>query len=139
LSDGQESRGCCDRSGGEKRLLSARIAVGESHSFIDVIREEEPIPKQGQDSRRSTDKEPDIQAASRAQATACNCMPSPERHEAPIPRSPLTELRDTLTLNFGVCGIIDSTEKPQPASLVVDAYPGARPHFSQISFCVWRL
>ena len=71
--------------------------------------------------------------------TACNCSARPAPFNAPTPRSPISELRDVLSLSIAFCAVIEAAERPPATALTEATHPPLAPHFSQIALCVWRL
>lgn len=69
----------------------------------------------------------------------CTCVASPKPCEAPVPRSPIAELADVLSLNIVSSGTVDSATKPPQISFVDVPSVVTTRRFSQLSLCVWRL
>ena len=139
--DGHKHDGCCGHVHDGKRQHSDDLSIDEADPFAGMLLEEGPVPEQNQrrDQPLEDQRQPTIKAAAPALAAACNCVTRPEPHEAPVPRSPVTELRDLLSLDIVVCGVMDPAEKPPLGSSLDDPHPAVAPHFSQVAFCVWRL
>ena len=85
------------------------------------------------------DDQPSVSATAPTLSTSCNCVRSSEPLDAPVQRAPLSELRDILSLNNALCGVVDSVDKPTHAWSHDSTQPTITPHFSQITLCVWRL
>ena len=74
-----------------------------------------------------------------ALSTACHCVTAPEPFDAPVPRSPTTELREVLAVHVACVGDVSVSEEPPLSSFFECARRPVEPHFAQIAFCVWRL
>ena len=72
-------------------------------------------------------------------AAACHCVTAPEPFNAPVPHSPVTELRDVLTVNIACVVDVATSVQPPLSGCFESARRPIEPHFSQIAFCVWRL
>ena len=135
----KEDDGCC----GHGPKNQHRVATFADDPFDGMELLEGPIPVNSVPTDReqqSGERTTQIQAADGAAlAAACHCVTAPEPCNAPVPRSPATELRDVLTVNIaGVVDVATSVQPPLSASLEFARGP-IEPHFSQIAFCVWRL
>ena len=140
-SDRHEHDGCCGHGHDGKGQRAADVTIEQADPFTGMVLEEGPVGEQSERHNQpiENERQPAVKGAASTLAAACNCVTRPEPHEAPVPRSPGNEVRDILSLDIVVSGVIDSSEKPPLASSLDDPYPAVTPHFSQISFCVWRL
>lgn len=135
----KEEGGCC----GHGHKNQHRVATFADDPFDGMELQEGPVPVDSVPVEReqpSGERTTHIQAADLvALAAACHCVTAPEPFNAPVPRSPATELRDVLTVNIAcVADVATSVQPPLSASFEFARGP-IEPHFSQIAFCVWRL
>ena len=134
-----EEGGCC----GHGHKTRHRVATFADDPFDGMELQEGPTPVDSalvDREQPSGERTTHIQVADRAAlAAACHCVTAPEPFNAPVPRSPATELRDVLTVNIAcVADVATSVQPPLSASFEFARGP-IKPHFSQIAFCVWRL
>lgn len=129
--------GCCGH--GQSRQ-TGMLNQSEDDPFAGVAFED-PLPDQTEEPAQTSDgdDQPIVAAAAPTLSTSCNCVRSSEPLDAPVQRPPLTELRDILSLNNALCGVVDSVDKPPHAWSHDSTQPTITPHFSQIALCVWRL
>ncbi len=132
-----ERHSCCGHDR-DKSQQAQESSVDNADPFAGMVLEEGPVPEnsalpsnEDQSNRRV--------AADATLASTCHCLSNPDPLDAPTPRSPITELQDVLSLSSAHCGIAYSAEEHPLASTLDAACAPAAPHFSQISFCVWRL
>lgn len=131
-----EHQSCCGHAGRDKSQRAKEPSVDDP--FAGMVLEEGPVPE---NSEQPTDEgQANRQEVANATlSTTCQCLSKRDPLDAPTPRSPITELRDVLSLSSAHCGILYSAEEHPPASTLDAACAPIAPHFSQISFCVWRL
>ncbi|WP_147870568.1 hypothetical protein [Stieleria maiorica] len=122
---------CC----GHGRKNQHHLSTFADDPFEGMELQEGPVPV---DSEQPTGEHASrIQVA--ALAAACHCVTAPKPFDAPVPRSPATELREVLTVNIAcVVDFATSVQPPLSGSFEFARRP-IQPHFSQIAFCVWRL
>lgn len=129
-----EEDACC----GHGRKNQHRVATFADDPFEGMELQEGPVhfgAKQPSDNDTVQ-----FQAANLAAlAAACHCVTAPEPFNAPVPRSPATELRDVLTVNIAcVADVATSVQPPLSGPFELARRP-IEPHLAQIAFCVWRL
>lgn len=71
---------------------------------------------------------------------ACNCRAESQPFGNPVPRSPVTEIRDLMAVSSGVTSDAAGLgDQRSPSIFASAAYLTTAPHFTQIAFCVWRM
>jgi len=135
-NDAPSNSGCC----GESRSQQEQDSV-EVDSNAGMAMHNGPLLAEAEHGgeRAAAGVRPSIRAADRAIRSACNCIASSKPLVAPLPRSTPTELREVLCVSLEFFGVDDSAEQPTLRSSMDAAHSWVAPHFSQISFCVWRL
>ena len=134
---------CCGQSQG-----SGDVAIFDDDPFAGIELAEGPVPE-GAPSATSvaedlkTDNEVVFRGHIVGEAvfapTRCHCVTAPEPFSAPLPRPPLSELREVLTADIACVGVVITPGHPSLSSCFEFARRPIEPHFSQIAFCVWRL
>lgn len=125
---------CC----GHGRKNQHRVATFADDPFEGMELQEGPVPVDSE--QPSGEHASPFQVADvAALAAACHCVTAPEPFNAPVPRSPASELRDILTINIACVGDAATLVQPPLSGFFELARRPIEPHFSQIAFCVWRL
>lgn len=136
LSD--EHQGCCGHGDRNRSQQAKESSVDDADPFAGMVLEEGPVPENSEqpcNENQSNGQE----GAEPTVATRCHCVSNPDPLDAPTPRSPITELRDVLISSSAHCGVVYSADE-HPLASTLDAAPApVASHFTQISYCVWRL
>lgn len=135
----EEEGGCC----GDDRHSEDPVAESADDPFTGLKLEKGPVSDSAEpEEAGQPHSEDDAQVQANhvaALATVCHCATAPEPLDAPLPRSPNSELRDVLMLDVtGVGDVAMFQQRPLSGSVEFARRP-MEPHFSQIAFCVWRL
>ncbi len=125
---------CC----GHAQKNQHRVATFANDPFAGMELQKGPVPQDAEPP--CNEHSPQVQADDvAALAAACHCVTAPEPFDAPVPRSPTTELREVLNVNIACVGDVSVAEKPPLSGFFEFSRRPIEPHFSQIAFCVWRL
>jgi len=133
-----EDQGCCGHGDRDKSQQAKQLSIDHADPFAGMVLEEGPVPENSKQliNEDQTSTQGGVEATL---ATSCHCFSNPDPLDAPTPRSLITELRDVLVSSSAHCGVIYSAGE-HPLASKLDAAPApVAPHFTQVSFCVWRL
>ncbi|WP_425399190.1 hypothetical protein [Aeoliella sp.] len=136
LSD--EHQGCCEHGKRDKSQQAKEPSVADADPFAGMVLEAGPVPENSQ--QPSNEAQASKQEISEESlTTACHCLKNRDPLDAPTPRSPITELREVLISSTAQCGVVYTADE-HPRASTLDAAPApVAAHFTQISYCVWRL
>lgn len=133
-----EHQSCCGHANRGESQQAEEQTLDDADPFAGMVLEAGPVPENYEQPTNQT--QPDTRLAENGTlSSSCQCLSKRDPLDAPTPRSPLTELRDVLSLSAAQGCAVYTTVK-QPRAYPVDAASApAAPHFSQVSYCVWRL
>lgn len=133
-----EHQGCCGHGERDKSKQDKEPSLDDADPFAGMVLEAGPVPENSQQpSNEAQASKQEI--AKESLTTACHCLKNRDPLDASAPRSPITELRDVLISSSAHCGVVYSADE-HPLASSLDASPApVAPHFTQISYCVWRL
>lgn len=133
-----ERHSCCGHGDRDKSQQAEKPSIDYADPFAGMVLEEGPAPEsteQPYNENQSNGHE----GAEPTVATTCHCVSNPDPLDAPAPRYPITELRDVLISSSAHCDLVYSADE-HPLASTLDAAPApVALHFTQISYCVWRL
>lgn len=133
-----ELHSCCGHGDRDKSQQAKEPRVDDADPFAGMVLEEGPVPENSEQPNNE-DQTNRQELADATLTTTCHCLSNRDPLDAPTPRSPITELRDVLSVNSAHCGVVYSADE-HPLAATLDAESATlAPHFTQVSYCVWRL
>lgn len=139
--DDQGQGSCCGTVRHRKSPASDVRTIDDGPPFAGVALQHGAIPEQHEKRDQPSEKNDPLGSkfAAPSHSTACNCVRAPNPFGAPSPRSSVTELTDATCLIIVIVARVDSLAGQPLASAISFRHAKVVPHFSQTSFCVWRL